>query len=51
VLGRTLDKRNFRKHIQATGYIEASAEWQSHARRRPARLYRARSPGTVEFFR
>ena len=51
VLGRTLDKRNFRKHIQATGYIEASAEWQSHAQRRPARLYRARSPGTVEFFR
>lgn len=56
VLGRTLDKRNFRKHIQATGYIEASAEWQSFSpsgrvRHRPARLYRAKSPGTVEFFR
>ncbi len=51
VLGRTLDKRNFRKHIQATGCIEASAEWQAGTRRRPARLYRARNPGTVEFFR
>ncbi len=51
VLGRTLDKRNFRKHIQATGCIEASAEWQSRAGRRSARLYQARSPGTVEFFR
>ncbi len=51
VLGRALDKRNFRKHIRATGCIEASAEWQAGARRRPGRLYRARKPGTVEFFR
>lgn len=38
VLGRSLDKRNFRKKMQSLGVLRALAEWRRTGRK-PARLY------------
>lgn len=40
VLGRPLDKRNFRKKIQSMGFLEALDEMQRDVSHRAARLYR-----------
>ena len=40
ILGRTLDKRNFRRRLLATDFIAATSEMRSEGRHRPARLYR-----------
>jgi 8-oxo-dGTP diphosphatase len=51
ILGATLDKRNFRKRVLAMGCLEATGELDRHGNHRPARLYRARTPGRVEFIK
>jgi len=49
ILGAALDKRNFRKRVLAMGCLEATGELDRNGNHRPARLYRARTPGKVEF--
>jgi len=51
ILGAALDKRNFRKRVLAMGCLEATSELDRHGNHRPARLYRARTPGKVEFIK
>lgn len=51
ILGTALDKRNFRKRIAALGCVEATGELRCHGNHRPARLYRAKTPGKVEFIK
>lgn len=50
ILGRPLDKRNFRKRLLGQGCLEATGALCREGNHRPARLYRMRAPGTVEFF-
>lgn len=40
ILGRALDKRNFRRRLLASDFIEVTSEMRSDGRHRPARLYR-----------
>ena len=40
IMGRTLDKRNFRKRMLSLGVIEATSERQAEGAGRPALLYR-----------
>ncbi len=40
ILGRPLDKRNFRRRLLATDFIAATSEQRADGRHRPARLYR-----------
>ncbi len=40
ILGRHLDKRNFRRRLLATDFIQATSESRTDGRHRPARLYR-----------
>jgi 8-oxo-dGTP diphosphatase len=49
ILGEPLDKRNFRKRVQTMSWIEATSEFYRAGSHRPARLYRLRQPGRVEF--
>jgi 8-oxo-dGTP diphosphatase len=42
VLGRVLDKRNFRRRIQSADILEATRETRREGSHRPARLYRFR---------
>jgi 8-oxo-dGTP diphosphatase len=51
ILGRMLDKRNFRKHVLGLGCLSETGHSSRNGAHRPARLYRLRSPGRVEFFR
>lgn len=51
VLQTTLDKRNFRKSIVATGRIEPTGKERRDGPHRPARLYQAKRPGQVEIIR
>ncbi len=51
ILDMTLDKRNFRKRLSALGCIEPTGELDHHGNHRPAKLYRARMPGQVEFIK
>jgi 8-oxo-dGTP diphosphatase len=39
ILGRPLDKRNFRKHILSTGLVESTGEVQTKVSHRPAELF------------
>ena len=48
ILGRELDKRNFRKHVLALDQIEETGEERRNGNHRPARLYRMKRPGQVE---
>jgi 8-oxo-dGTP diphosphatase len=43
ILGRTVDKRNFRKRIEQQNVVEPLEEWRRAGASRPARLYRFRS--------
>ena len=45
ILGRPLDKRNFRRRIKATDFIRETGETRISSRGRPARLYRFRDRG------
>ena len=40
ILGRELDKRNFRRRLLATDFIRQTSESRTDGRHRPARLYR-----------
>ncbi len=40
ILGRALDKRNFRRRIKATDFISPTEEFRADGPHRPARLYR-----------
>ena len=40
ILGRPLDKRNFRRRLLATDFISATSDVRADGRHRPARLYR-----------
>jgi 8-oxo-dGTP diphosphatase len=51
ILGETLDKRNFRKRLQGLGCLEATGEHHRAGKHRPAKLYRMKSPGRVEFIK
>ena len=51
VLGEPLDKRNFRKRVLALDCIEATGDMARHGGHRPARLYRAKRPGQVDFIK
>lgn len=48
ILGEPLDKRNFRKRMQALRCIEPTGESWRGGNHRPARLYRIKQPGRVE---
>ncbi|MDN5869708.1 MAG: NUDIX hydrolase [Nitrococcus sp.] len=48
ILGGPLDKRNFRKRMQALRCIEPTGESWRGGNHRPARLYRIKQPGRVE---
>jgi len=43
ILGRNVDKRNFRKRIEQQNVVEPLEEWRRAGASRPARLYRFRS--------
>ncbi len=45
ILGRPLDKRNFRRRIRAAGFLRETDETRISSRGRPARLYRFRDRG------
>ena len=49
ILGRALDKRNFRKRMTSVGLVEATGRQGSVARHRPAQLYRFRERKPVVF--
>ena len=51
ILGETLDKRNFRKRVLSMGCIETTDEFSREGNHRPARLYRVKNPGKVEFIK
>lgn len=52
ILGRALDKRNFRKKINSLDLVEPTGEERRDGAHRPARLYRfrAREPRLMELF-
>lgn len=50
VLNRQLDKRNFRRRIQAGGFLEATGETRREGSHRPARLYQFRAPHDAEAY-
>lgn len=49
ILGRSLDKRNFRKRILSLGIVEPTGRMASEGRHRPAKLYRFRERKPVVF--
>ena len=51
IQGETLDKRNFRKRVLALHCIEATNEISREGSHRPARLYRVKDPGKIEFIK
>ena len=48
ILGRTLDKRNFRRHLLARDLLLATDQTAKTGRHRPARLYRFASRQPIE---
>jgi len=51
IAGETIDKRNFRKRILGAGFLVDTGKLRRGNRHRPARLYRAKSPGTLSYIR
>jgi len=49
ILNQQLDKRNFRKRLLASDQIEATEEKRRDGNHRPARLYRVKHPGEVQY--
>ena len=49
ILGKPLDKRNFRKKILAEGLIEATGDERRSGPHRPARLYTVKDPSDVPY--
>lgn len=51
VLDEPLDKRNFRKRMLTLDCIEATGKMERRGGRRPARLFRAKRPGQIDFIK
>ncbi len=51
ILGEQLDKRNFRRRMTGYGLVAETDEKVRGGNHRPARLYSARTRGTVEFIK
>lgn len=51
ISAQPIDKRNFRKWVLGLGRIEATGEERRDGQHRPAKLYRQRFPGKVEYIR
>ena len=51
ILRETLDKRNFRKQMLASNYIQETGQERRNGSHRPAKLYRLKHPGKVEVFK
>lgn len=51
ILGEPLDKRNFRRRMLSYGLLAETDEKVRNGNHRPARLYCARTRGTVEFIK
>lgn len=51
ILDEELDKRNFRRRMQAYGLLQETGEKIRNGNHRPAALYSARARGTVEFIK
>lgn len=51
ILGADLDKRNFRRRMQAYGLLQETGEKTRNGNHRPAALYSARRRGAVEFIK
>lgn len=51
ILREAIDKRNFRKRILGLGLLKDTGKARREGAHRPARLYRARNPGRIEFIR
>jgi 8-oxo-dGTP diphosphatase len=51
IRGEQLDKRNFRRFVQALGRVVATGATRRNGSHRPARLYRLKYPGRVEIIR
>ena len=50
VLGHQVDKRNFRRRIQAAGVLEGTGDTRREGSHRPARLYRFRAAHDAETY-
>jgi 8-oxo-dGTP diphosphatase len=50
VLGRALDKRNFRRRINAAGFLEPTGATRREGSHRPARLFRFRAAHDAETY-
>ena len=48
ILGRRLDKRNFRRKMLQLGILDATKEFRVSGRQRPARLYTFTEPRVVK---
>ncbi len=51
ILRDALDKRNFRKRILALDVIEATGRDKREGAHRPAKLYRVKDPGRIDFIK
>ncbi|RFA25143.1 NUDIX hydrolase [Alkalilimnicola ehrlichii] len=51
ILGEALDKRNFRKRVQALDCLEDTGEQFRAGKHRPAKLFRLKTPGRVEIIK
>ena len=51
ILDEPLDKRNFRKRVRAYGCLVETGETRRNGNHRPARLYRAKSPDTIQIIK
>ena len=49
ILGSSIDKRNFRKRLQAQALLELTGEERRDGPHRPAKLYRVKDPGDVPY--
>ena len=49
ILGSSIDKRNFRKRLQAQELLELTGEERRDGPHRPAKLYRVKDPGDVPY--
>jgi 8-oxo-dGTP diphosphatase len=51
ILGEALDKRNFRKRINAQGLVKPTGDQRRDGKHRPAALYRASHPNRVDYIK
>lgn len=51
ILGEALDKRNFRKRINAQGLVKPTGDQRHDGKHRPAALYRASHPNRVDYLK